>query len=418
MLSSRRIGSGRWPAATALPLALVAALVAPVQAQVRGKVTARGGGTIPPGPITVEVIGNETVQATVADAAGRFVFHDVPWSDTVRLRAYVRGFVSGQVTTVQPDTAVVLRLRPTADSTFGFAPGMPPPRGIFVGAASLVDSVVAREPKASVLCGGPQCRVASGRAPRRLHLWSRISGARRATRVEHVWYLEDREVARVPLRVWGPTWRVWSNIGLPEGWRGEGRVEIVLPTGALLAQRFFRVGEWPGAEARVAPGGRPAGIDSLQGQPLDYFQRVVAHVLRAAPGDYGPWRRAPLEVREAHLLAWRTRYVHGRSDEALFWLKLARPDSTPVWALLLMYRGMERMATFQPFFAGDLGFQPLRPFLSPPRNEQVYAFWNYVAPKERGSLAIVAGEIFADRWRRLVGEAPVRWSRRERLRSE
>ncbi|RME32350.1 MAG: DUF2914 domain-containing protein, partial [Deltaproteobacteria bacterium] len=45
----------------------------------------------------------------------------------------------------------------------------------------------------------------------RLYCFSRVTGARDDTRIAHVWYWQDREMARVDLPVRSSNWRTWSS---------------------------------------------------------------------------------------------------------------------------------------------------------------------------------------------------------------
>jgi hypothetical protein len=72
--------------------------------------------------------------------------------------------------------------------------------------------------------------------------WMRISGAEGEIQVEHVWYKDDTEVARVPLRVAGSNWRTWSSKNIDPMWTGSWRVDILGPDGAVLQSVSFTVG--------------------------------------------------------------------------------------------------------------------------------------------------------------------------------
>jgi hypothetical protein len=75
----------------------------------------------------------------------------------------------------------------------------------------------------------------------RVYCWSTITGARRDTVVEHVWYWQEREMARVRLAVRGPRWRTWSSKQIARVWSGTWRVEVVTTDGTPLDVRFLTV---------------------------------------------------------------------------------------------------------------------------------------------------------------------------------
>jgi hypothetical protein len=75
-----------------------------------------------------------------------------------------------------------------------------------------------------------------------VYCWSRITGAEGEIQVEHVWYKDDTEVARIALRVAGSNWRTWSSKNIDPMWTGSWRVDIVAPDGSVLQSLAFTVG--------------------------------------------------------------------------------------------------------------------------------------------------------------------------------
>ncbi len=71
--------------------------------------------------------------------------------------------------------------------------------------------------------------------------WTRINGAEDGTQIEHVWYRDDQEMARVSLNVGGPTWRTWSRKAIPAEWSGSWRVDVVTADGTVLESASFTV---------------------------------------------------------------------------------------------------------------------------------------------------------------------------------
>jgi hypothetical protein len=72
-------------------------------------------------------------------------------------------------------------------------------------------------------------------------LWcfSRVSNAA-DSQVEHVWYKGDIEMGRVPLKVGGSPWRVYSSKKLGENPSGEWRCDVV-QAGKVLESVKFKV---------------------------------------------------------------------------------------------------------------------------------------------------------------------------------
>jgi len=76
----------------------------------------------------------------------------------------------------------------------------------------------------------------------RVYCWTRISGAEGELEIEHVWYMGDEEMGRIPLHVAGSNWRTWSSKNIEPNWTGVWRVDVVGPDGAVLESVSFTVG--------------------------------------------------------------------------------------------------------------------------------------------------------------------------------
>ncbi|WP_432823653.1 DUF2914 domain-containing protein [Trichloromonas sp.] len=68
----------------------------------------------------------------------------------------------------------------------------------------------------------------------RLFCFTHIVGAAEGTRVFHVWYRGEQEMARIELSVRSADWRTWSSKSLLPGWAGDWRVEVIDDEGVLL----------------------------------------------------------------------------------------------------------------------------------------------------------------------------------------
>lgn len=73
--------------------------------------------------------------------------------------------------------------------------------------------------------------------------WTRIMDAEPGTIIEHVWLRSGEEMARVPLRIGGPSWRTYSSKTIPPEWSGHWRVSVRDAEGNELASQLFTVGE-------------------------------------------------------------------------------------------------------------------------------------------------------------------------------
>lgn len=86
-----------------------------------------------------------------------------------------------------------------------------------------------------------------------VYCWTRVTGADAETQVEHVWYYNDQEVARVSLRVAGSPWRTWSSKTIPSEATGSWRVDVVGPSGAVLKSEAFTITEAAPATPEMQP---------------------------------------------------------------------------------------------------------------------------------------------------------------------
>lgn len=74
-----------------------------------------------------------------------------------------------------------------------------------------------------------------------VYCFTKIMGAADTTAVTHVWFYEDKEMARVELPVRSKSWRTWSSKKLLAQWTGKWRVDVLLPDGAVIASKEFKV---------------------------------------------------------------------------------------------------------------------------------------------------------------------------------
>jgi hypothetical protein len=75
----------------------------------------------------------------------------------------------------------------------------------------------------------------------KLYCITRILGAQAATTITHVWYYDDREMARVPLAVKASNWRTYSSKKILPSQVGEWHVNILGPEGELLREVVFNI---------------------------------------------------------------------------------------------------------------------------------------------------------------------------------
>jgi len=73
----------------------------------------------------------------------------------------------------------------------------------------------------------------------KIYCFTRISGASDTTCVYHVWYYEEKEMARVMLPIKSASWRTWSSKNMIEDWEGAWRVDVTAQDSSVIATREF-----------------------------------------------------------------------------------------------------------------------------------------------------------------------------------
>lgn len=74
-----------------------------------------------------------------------------------------------------------------------------------------------------------------------LYFWSNVLDEGDTTTVEHVWYLNGEEKARVELPVKYSRNRIWSSKVIPSDWAGTWKVEVVSADGKVLGEKTCTV---------------------------------------------------------------------------------------------------------------------------------------------------------------------------------
>lgn len=73
----------------------------------------------------------------------------------------------------------------------------------------------------------------------KLYCFTHIVGAESDSKVTHVWYRGDEEMARVDLAVRSDNWRTWSSKTLLPEWTGDWRVDVLDADGTVLRTIAF-----------------------------------------------------------------------------------------------------------------------------------------------------------------------------------
>lgn len=96
-----------------------------------------------------------------------------------------------------------------------------------------------------VFCTGIEDRAPVGATTQYLHpigriyCFTKIAGAADTTMIQHVWYLGEKEMARVDLPVRSSSWRTWSSKKMITDWADLWRVDVVAADGTVLDSKEF-----------------------------------------------------------------------------------------------------------------------------------------------------------------------------------
>lgn len=71
--------------------------------------------------------------------------------------------------------------------------------------------------------------------------FTKLSSSEDSTTIAHVWYYNDKEMARVNLNVLAKSWRTWSSKTILEDWVGKWRVDVVSEAGEVVESKEFEI---------------------------------------------------------------------------------------------------------------------------------------------------------------------------------
>jgi len=94
------------------------------------------------------------------------------------------------------------------------------------------------------------CAAVEGRSPvgattqflnpiEKIYCYTKITGAADTLTVFHVWYYDEKEMARVELTVKSASWRTWSSKKMLQEWSDVWRVDVETEDGTVLASKEF-----------------------------------------------------------------------------------------------------------------------------------------------------------------------------------
>lgn len=72
-----------------------------------------------------------------------------------------------------------------------------------------------------------------------VYCFTKVANVSDTTTINHVWYYNDEEKARISLQIKSESWRTWSSKKILPEWTGEWKVDVVDASGNVLATKRF-----------------------------------------------------------------------------------------------------------------------------------------------------------------------------------
>ena len=75
----------------------------------------------------------------------------------------------------------------------------------------------------------------------KLYCFTEIKSQTDSTQISHVWFYNNKEMAKINLPVKAKSWHTWSAKTIIPAWKGNWRVEIQDKDGNVIATKSFRI---------------------------------------------------------------------------------------------------------------------------------------------------------------------------------
>ncbi len=75
----------------------------------------------------------------------------------------------------------------------------------------------------------------------KLYCFTKLTSQTDTSEISHVWFYQDKEMAKINLPVKAKTWRTWSAKTILPAWKGNWRVEIQDSNGNVISGLSFHV---------------------------------------------------------------------------------------------------------------------------------------------------------------------------------
>ncbi len=75
----------------------------------------------------------------------------------------------------------------------------------------------------------------------RLYCYTQLTSTIDTVAVSHVWFYNDKQMAKVDLTLKAKTWRTWSSKNIMPDWTGDWRVEVQTASGEVISKNQFKI---------------------------------------------------------------------------------------------------------------------------------------------------------------------------------
>ena len=75
----------------------------------------------------------------------------------------------------------------------------------------------------------------------KLYCFTKLSSDTDSSEISHVWFYNDKQVAKIDLPMKAKSWRTWSAKTIWPTWKGDWRVEIQDSNGNVIKSISFRI---------------------------------------------------------------------------------------------------------------------------------------------------------------------------------
>lgn len=75
----------------------------------------------------------------------------------------------------------------------------------------------------------------------KLYCFTQLTSQTDTAEISHVWFYQNKEMAKINLPVKAKTWRTWSAKTIVPAWKGNWRVEIQDANGDVISRISFRL---------------------------------------------------------------------------------------------------------------------------------------------------------------------------------